>query len=142
MIVCTTVTKVTGSGGIVVIKVAGDGVELAGGGGGGGGGGDGRLVNGKPAVEVEDGRSGSIVARLLEALATLAVDNEDSTLSAELVAEKSPEISVGVVPASDMVGVVGRPCALEVSLLTELVLAAGRIDESALDGGTHPELSW
>lgn len=114
----------------------GDGVELA----GGGGAGDTVLVNGNPGVGVEYGRVGS-AARLLKTLAWLRVENEDSTLSTELVAEKLPEISVGVVPASDIVGVVGLPWAFEVSLLTELVLAAGMIDDSVLEGGTHPEVS-
>jgi len=49
------------------------------------------------------------VGTRLEVLATLAVEMEDNTLSAELVAVNEPEISVGVVPARDIVGVVGRP---------------------------------
>lgn len=125
---------------------------LAGGGGGGGGaGGDGGISTdgGNVLVELAKGRSLVVVKRtepnavlkLLDTLASLAVEKDEMTLIAELVAEKLPEISVGVVPASDIVGVVGRPCAFEVSLLTELLLAAGTTDDSALEGGTHPELS-
>lgn len=66
------------------------------------------LVNGRPPV-VEEGGGLSAVARLLDAPASLAVERDDKTPRAELVAVNVPEMSVGVVPASDMVGVVGRP---------------------------------
>lgn len=97
--------------------------------------------NGNIVVEVGSGGS-SFPERLLDALALLAVEIDDRTLSTELVAEKLPEISVGVVPAREIVGVVGRPWALELSLLTELELAAGVTEESELDRGSQPELSW
>lgn len=104
----TTVTNVTpGTAGLVL-----GGGAVA----GGGGAGTGALPW---LVDVEIGGL-TAVERTLETLASLAVENEDITLKAELVAEKPREVSVGVVPASDMVGVVGRPCAFELSLLTEL----------------------
>lgn len=144
MMVCTTVTNVT-PGGAGFQLDEGD-VDAGGGGGGGGitGGGFAELVEeGKGrAVAVLEGIEATAVLKLLETLASLAVEKDEMTLKAELVAEKLPDICVGVVPASDMVGVVGRPCAFELSLLTELLLAAGMTEDSALDGGTHPELSW
>lgn len=145
--VWTTVTKVTPGGAISELgRDAGVDV-LAGGGGGGGTTGEGvftELVeegNGRPGVVLE-GMEPTAVLKLLETLASLAVEKDEMTLRAELVAEKVPAVSVGVVPASDIVGVVGRPCAFELSLLTELLLAAGTTDDSALDSGNHPELSW
>lgn len=74
-------------------------------------------------------------------LPSLAVEKEEKKLKAELVAEKDPEM-LGVVPASDIVGVVGRPWALELILLTELELAAGVTEDSELDGGTQPAVAW
>jgi hypothetical protein len=87
------------------------------------------IGGGKPLIV--DGIGG--LAAMERLLATLAVERDEITLIADLVAEKLPEISVGVAPASDIVGVVGRPCAFELALLMELVLAAGGTDERALD---------
>lgn len=90
---------------------------------------------------------GEGVARLVVdvvcALARLALtelaDNDDSTLSTELVAVKEPVVMCGVVPARDIVGVVERPLALLKIELTELVEAAGvTLERLEVDVGAVP----
>lgn len=88
-----------------VRRVAGDGVEVKSGVTGAGGAGAAGVL-GMVVVKGVDSGDGSSEARLL---ATLAVDKDEITLNAELVAVKEPDTIVGTVGARDMVGVVGRP---------------------------------